>query len=134
MAVKAGQLLPQFLIVSYHNDDVDENAVSNLAGGACYLRGIHISNSVSGASANWLKFYNKSSPTVGNDEPDLIIPMAAVDDVYWDIIVKNKAGVLLPGYKFDILSMACTKTAGVAGTTAPDQVVTIALNFEPIAA
>ena len=94
---------------------VDADTVS----GAATIYIISIDNTANAATTVYVKLYNAAAPTLGTTAPDIIIPVIGGSTV---------KVIYTGGCAFaTALSIACTTTAGTAGTTAPASGVAVAV-------
>jgi len=97
------------------NNDVDETPDNNVLGGSSTLYSVRIENTHA-SNGVYVKLYDNANPTVGSTAPDIVLSGPPNKVIVW---------VMEQGVSMNILSMACTRTAGEAGTTAPSATVDV---------
>ena len=95
---------------------LDETVCANVTGGAGNLNLVEIDNTLNGVDDTYVKLYDDGAPTVGSTGPNWILKADAGEKITY-ALPKSSA--------FTALSAAALKSPGTAGTTGPDNSVTV---------
>lgn len=86
----------------------------NISGASKVIHALSVDNSANAAAKTYLKIWNKSTPVVGTDVPDMVIPIGPGDVWHASLTLGGLRGIYTAA-----LAVAAVTSAAVAGTTSP---------------
>ena len=107
---------------NFAKDTDADNTADTLSSSSVTVYSVEINNTANASASSYIKFFNAASPTVGTDEPHMILKAqkAATVTYHFD-----------QGIAFDTaLSIAGLTTAGKAGTTGPVSNVVVKVVYD----